>query len=234
MRKESFQGILLGIVIMCAVFAFITVAWAALSSTLTINGTATVAASSWKVEFSDTANALMGSTGVTCTSTNSNALCPVSLPTLTTSAFGGSYSSPSNLGTLNTVGDTITYSWYIANDGSFDAYINGVTGVDNEGNVSITCTADGVDSTEQGIIDTFCSNAIKATLKVNNQAPSSYTKIDKKTGSTTTIPVVLEIKYDSLENVTTLPGEAVTVKLNSGSAGISMTYSQATTTTANP
>lgn len=231
MRKESFQGILLGIVIMCAVFAFITVAWAALSSTLTINGTATVAASSWKVEFSDTANALMGSTGVTCTSTNSNALCPGPLPTLTTSAFGDSYSSPSDLGTLNTVGDTITYTWYIANDGSFDAYINGVTGVDNEGNVSITCTANGVDATEQGIINTFCSNAIKATLKVNNQAPSSYTKIDKKTDSTTTVPVVLEIKYDSLENVTTLPGEAVTVKLNSGSAGISMTYSQATTTT---
>ena len=120
MKRESFQGILLGVVIMCAVFAFITIAWAAFSSTLTIGGTATINIQKWAVEFTDNPAAQWsGSTTLTGNVNSTQATTSDATFALTANNVAGG-----KLGTLNVGGDEITYSWYIKNFGTFDAAIS--------------------------------------------------------------------------------------------------------------
>lgn len=236
MRKESFQGILLGIVIMCAVFAFITVAWAALSSTLTINGTATIAASKWQVEFSDTSAAVLSGSTATCSNASTNAVCATSnAPVLTTTTFGAN--SGATLGTLSNINDKLVYTWYIVNNGTFDAYVNNIVGADNtDGKVTLTCTSDVADDNTGDAASksaNFCK-ALEATIKLGSTpaAPAYGTKIDKKVESTLGSKLVtLELVYKGSDDVTAsnLPVGNITVSLNS-TTGISMNFAQVTTT----
>jgi hypothetical protein len=62
MRREKFNAFLLGLVAMAAVFGFTSVAFAAFSTTLKINGQATVAASSWDIHFDNISSMRMGNT----------------------------------------------------------------------------------------------------------------------------------------------------------------------------
>ena len=184
MRKESFQGILLGVVIMCAVFAFITIAWAAFSSTLTIGGTATINAQSWDIDFvSNYADSKSGDpadytnkwtaaqtlTGVVAS--GSNAVLPVSdgLSISADRVVSGA------VGTFNQQGDKITYTWYAQNFGTFNADVAVVTigdpaigsySVTNtaDGNIDVTCT-DTSNATNANIT-AFCAAHVKATLSV--------------------------------------------------------------------
>lgn len=80
------------------------VAFAAFSSTLTINGNATVTAATWDVHFED-----LSQPSTTGTATVTTA------PTLSTTSFSGlvvNFKSP---------GDSITYTWHVVNDGTFNA-----------------------------------------------------------------------------------------------------------------
>ena len=237
MRKESFQGILLGIVIMCAVFAFITVAWAALSTTLTVNGTASIAAQSWKIGFgtSTDTTVLSSNSTVSCTATT-GATCPESAnyPVLTANSFGkttGESPATQSLGSFNAPGGSLTYTWRIINEGTFDAYVNTITGVDNSGNVTLTCTSDDNGDTSE-VLAAFCSK-ITGTFKINTAAPGLNVSIAKKSGGTATyVPVELVLTYvGNFESNQTLPTGNVTVKLN-GDTGISVIYGQDTTSTA--
>lgn len=237
MRKESFQGILLGIVIMCAVFAFITVAWAALSTTLTVNGTASIAAQNWKIGFGESSSTtvLSSNSTVSCSATT-GATCPESAnnPVLTANSFGKTTGDAiQSLGSFNAPGGTLTYSWRIINEGTFDAYVNTITGVDNSGNVNLTCTSDDPGDTSE-VLSAFCSK-ITGTFKINGLAPGLNVSIAKKSGGTATcVPVELKLTYvGDFESNQTLPTGNVTVKLN-GDTGISVIYGQDTTSTVAP
>ena len=223
MRKESFQGILLGIVIMCAVFAFITVAWATLNATLYVGGTATVTAQSWDVGFSNTTTILGVSDSVTLTgSKTGDAELPLTNPTLTKTKFGldtTNSDAPMSLGTLTSVGDTITYTWNIVNAGTFDAEITSTTPSSTltAGVVPLTCT--GTDT--QTVLDAVCAG-ITATLKVNNTALSSGVQIAKNSNKS----ISLELVYTSApSDAANLPTAPVTVNLPSG--GLQLGFSQA-------
>lgn len=244
MRKESFQGILLGIVIMCAVFAFITVAWAALSSTLTVNGYATVAAQTWNIGFGTAKNALLDATGTaisTC-STTGGGVCPTgegadTLPTITKNTFGQTTTPEAqNLGSFTTAG-TIKYTWYIVNLGTFDAYITSVP------SITLTCTEETTTDTytTTTAATNFCS-ALSATLKVGtsttstdaeNVAPAVLdAKINKSGASSPLVNYVkaqLEIVYSGEHT----EGQALPdgkVKVSLPSAGVTITYGQNPTT----
>ena len=245
MKKESFQGILLGIVIMCAVFAFITVAWAAFSSTLTISGTATVKAQSWKVEFSDTSSAVLAASSVTGTVTPSAStdVLPTTAPSLTTSVFG---SSSTNLANFSNPGEEIVYSWYVVNDGTFDAKIKTITGIlstvnaTTGSNVDITCSSSATFTSDASVtsISDWCAKYVKAELQVNNvvvttdssnNLTSAATTVSAKSGSTLgSVPVSLTLKYLDVSNNADLPNDDVTITLP-GTSGIVMTFEQDTT-----
>ena len=175
MRKESFQGILLGIVIMCAVFAFITIAWAAFSTNLTLDGTAKINQQSWKIEYVQTKDtALAASTGATLTGVKAgNAELPSSggfgIDTTHVNATGA-------IGTFNQKGDKITYTWYAQNFGTFDADISIGGGLlasgsfVNNGNIALTCKKTGDASTDLG---TWCATNMTAKLYVGAVGSSS-------------------------------------------------------------
>lgn len=204
MKRESFQGILLGIVIMCAVFAFITIAWAAFSTNLTLDGTAKINQQSWKVEYVQTKDtALAASTGATLTGVKvGNAELPSSggfgIDTTHINATGA-------IGTFNQQGDKITYTWYAQNFGTFDADISVGGGLlasgsfVNGGNISLTCKKTGDSSTD---LSTWCATNMSAKLYVgavdsSTVINSGYTgSLSKATSTTGDDTDILEFKLE--------------------------------------
>ena len=190
MKRESFQGILLGIVIMCAVFAFITIAWAAFSTNLTISGSATIKEQSWKIDFTnditkDFATAGGGSsiplTGV-----------PTENADITNATFEitDAHTVGGVLGELNSGGDKITYTWYVRNFGTFDADITvkstskgGLQSTDlttGGANIAVTCTSNSGATNEDdwcnGTTSPAASAHVKATLTVDSYQNASPAK----------------------------------------------------------
>lgn len=242
MKRESFQGVLLGIVIMCAVFAFITVAWAGLSSTLSISGTAAVAAQSWKIGFGTANNEILTSatTSVTTTGSTSTAL-PGTLPTLTANTFGlttGETPSRQTVANFSAPGEKVVYTWYTVNEGTFAAKATAsqnilVSNTTAGSNIGLTCTSE----TPSGDYDNddaqnFCDTYIKATLTINTAlvhsgdfGPSSTITLAKpSSGSQTSATNVLTIEYLNTIPDTALPPVGVTVNLANP---IQITYEQA-------
>ncbi len=261
MRKESFQGILLGIVIMCAVFAFITIAWAAFSNTLTIGGTATINKQSWDIDFvnayadtktgdpADYANKWTAAQAISgVVAAGSNAVMP--------SSDGLSISADrvvsGAVGTFNQGGDKITYTWYAQNFGSFEADVAvntinsaNVTGdsaytTTNTagGNIDVICT----DTSNATIADitSFCAANVKATLSIGAVGSSaaynagSNNTFSLKPSNTTDCTDVLEFKLE-VELVNNGTAESPTVSANDIKVTIPqivLNVAQHTTTTA--
>ena len=102
------------------------VAFAAFSTTLNINGSATVQASSWNVYFTKTNKGSdPGSTGTSITPTLSNTQSGIASTatgsgTLKTAEFTWS-------GTFKTPGDRISYTFYIYNKGTYTAKLTSIT-----------------------------------------------------------------------------------------------------------
>lgn len=249
MKRESFQGVLLGIVIMCAVFAFITVAWAALNSTLTISGTATVSAQSWKVGFGKLENStysVYASADTLAPAASSAA--PTNDPRITSTSFGLSADSTpvrETLANFTTPGESVVYTWYTVNEGTFDAIVTASQGflvspvspatkaTPAGSNVGLTCTSSDTSKLTNEAAQTFCDNYIKALLTINgttyysdtiSAAATAPTLAKPTSGSTTQNTNVLTIEY--LEPpVASLPAANVTVNLANP---IQITYTQYT------
>ena len=120
MNDKGFKvGVLVALIAMIVV---VGVGFAAFTTTLNINGTAKVEASSWNVHFyqDPTGCALTNhcfTTGNTQSGISSTTTI-VSAPILTDTTI-----SDWNV-TFKTPGDNITYEFYVKNDGSFDAKIS--------------------------------------------------------------------------------------------------------------
>ena len=139
---EKKRGITLAIVV-ALVVAIISlgVAFAAFSTTLNINGTATVQASSWKIYFVPDPS----------TSTNEPGSATNILDADITPGNYAGFTSTATKGTTNTVaattitwnakfktpGDTIKYTIHVHNGGSYNAQIASTNGINTP---SITCT----------------------------------------------------------------------------------------------
>lgn len=110
--NNKVQNVLLGVLAVGLIG--ITVAYAALTQQLKIEGTAKVAASTWKIHF---ANLTGAKTGYATLATDASKLA---IQSDTTSMSG-------NLGTLKAPGDTITYTFNVKNAGSINAKISSIT-----------------------------------------------------------------------------------------------------------
>ena len=212
MKRESFQGILLGIVIMCAVFAFITIAWAAFSSTLTIDGSATIKKQSWKIHFTDDVTkdydaaltafqAKPGNSGasviyLTGNTNSSSAILPTVGANPDAFAITANNTVGGDLGTLNMGGDEVTYTWYAQNFGTFDAtaslttdgglFTSAPSGHTAGGNIQATCV-DKDNSGNNSTAQAFCDTNLTVTLKVNdtNYNKSNFNLLAKDDSATT-------------------------------------------------
>ena len=188
MRKESFQGILLGIVIMCAVFAFITIAWAGFSSNLTIGGSAQVLKQTWKVKFADAVDSDISSdTYLTGTAASGTlAELPSGSDTDRFKIASTGLTASGKVGSFKTSNDEITYTWYIQNFGTFPATIStsdsdvialsGAGSVASAGNIKVTCanasgeTYSWTGSGDLASAQAWCDNHIQAKLYIDTYA----------------------------------------------------------------
>mgnify|MGYP002858562718 CR=1 FL=1 len=116
MDKKRQLGIIGGTLGVIAVVLVVTVAWAAFLTNLTINGSATVAKSSWGVEFQNLQAAQAGNDdGVT-----HGVTLGATAPSITNNSTTiGNYSV-----TLSKPGDYVIYEFDIVNTGTFDAKID--------------------------------------------------------------------------------------------------------------
>ena len=118
------------------------VAFAAFSTTLNINGTATVQASSWKIYFSNsnTANSEPSSSTAIADITESNTQ---GLPETATGTGSMTATEVTWNATFKTAGDKVVYKFYVRNDGAFDAKVSNTPAATAAGGSGITCTKGG-------------------------------------------------------------------------------------------
>lgn len=134
MEKNRGTKILAIVAIIIAVIG-LSVGFAAFSATLTINGTGTVKASSWQVRFEN-----LSAVAKTGTATE------VTAPTINTNDTNiGDYSV-----TLTTPGDSISYTFDVANNGTFDAEVTAIT------IPTPTCTGNGANAETDAL--NVCNN----------------------------------------------------------------------------
>ena len=86
-KENKYQMILLGSVIICAIFTFVTIAWAAFSTTLQISGTATIKSQTWNVYWS--AASVDNSSGATTATAASIDSIGTSTSTISLSSLSG-------------------------------------------------------------------------------------------------------------------------------------------------
>lgn len=197
--NSKVQNVLLGVLAVGLIG--ITVAYAALTQQLTINGTAKVAATKWDVHFAKLSAG--AATGYASTDGKTLAI-----------AGDKSTSIEGNLGTLRAPGDTITYTFDIANAGNINAVIDSVTG-----GQGVTCT-----STTQSVADAVCKELTYSIKYTDGNSIAKGDKLAKATNSTTptTKNVTLTLTYKATAESASLPSEDVTVTAN----GMTINYVQ--------
>lgn len=194
MEKERTNKIL-AIVAICVAVAGLTVGFAAFSSTLTINGTGTVKASNWQVRFENLS-------AVTKTGTASE----VTAPTINT--------NDTNIGdydvTFTTPGDSISYTFDVANNGTFDAEVTTVT------IPTPTCTGTGANAETDAT--NVCNNLTYTLTYADGTAinvADALTASQKKT-------LKLTLTYGTSITADKLPSDDVAIS----NLGITVLYSQ--------
>ena len=177
----------------------LSVGFAALSTTLSINGSATVQASTWDVHFLD------GSLTKTMSSTISGTVSATT-PTLSATTIG-TFSV-----TMKAPNDTVNYIFSVTNAGTYNAKISSIT------IPTPTCTS--TDSTSK----TNVCNNLSYTLKYydNDTVGASVAKNDTLNAGATK-KMILTLKYSDSVTAATLPTADVTVN----SLGVTINYAQA-------
>ena len=169
MKNEGTKNIILGVLIVGLVS--MTVAFAALSTNLSINNTAEVAAQSWDVELANWAKDNSTGTGVDVTTG--------SIGTTSITGFKFGFSAP---------GQSITYNFNIVNKGTINAKNTAVTVGTPKCYTKTDGTTKGAEAASCPI--TFTVNCASTALTTN---ANGYSSLDL-TGTTTGTPVTAGTK----------------------------------------
>ena len=173
----------------------LSVGFASFSTSLTIDGTGSVKSSSWKVKFENLLPVVKTGTA-----------SEVTAPTINTNDTNiGDYSV-----TLTTPGDTITYTFDITNDGTFDAEITSITVP------TPTCTGTSANATADGT--NVCGN-VEYTLTYDN---GTALAVGDKLTAGQSKTAKLKLTYKSTATVEQLPSNDVAIS----NLGITVVYSQ--------
>ena len=112
MEKKKTMGILVAMILILVVVSVVGITYAAFTQELTINGSATVNKSSWKIQFQDLQSAITTGTAKELTA-----------PTIDSGDTKiGTYAV-----TLTTPGDSISYKVTVKNAGTFNAKLSSIT-----------------------------------------------------------------------------------------------------------
>ena len=193
MKNERTKNILLAVLLVAVVT--LTIAYAALTATLTINSQAVVGGqdTNWKVKFVKRS----ASQSAICTATGTAAVTHDA--TLTDTLISGL------VATFKAPGDSVTCTFSVTNEGQIPAKLSSFV----LGNTSLTYTGSGDDKTAD---ETLVTGKIQ--YSVTYDGDTDYASAQPATDNTlpvgTTRPVKLTMTYPSTE--TSMPKNDVTVK----------------------
>lgn len=175
--EKNKSYIIVGILALLVSVAAVSIAYAALNSTLEINGEATVLASSWKIKYANLAAAVVTGDAV-----------EVTAPTINTNDTKvGDFSA-----TLKSPGDSIKYTFDVVNDGTFDAEISSFT------MPTPVCTGKSTDATKKAADETNVCNNIEYTLTYSDGTAvavgDTLANKDAATGHTRGLILTLRLK----------------------------------------
>lgn len=200
----------------------LTVAFAAMSRTLTINGTATVDTASWDIHFEENGNGLAGI--VDKTTNAQNAAVVNTAPTIKANSSGqaatviGDYEV-----TLTKPGDIVSFEFDVVNNGTIDADLTNVsmpaptiTGLATD---SAKAEAD-AQIVRDNLIYTLTYKADGTEVSADNSLTKGLDKATQVDTNPTKKTLVLTIGYKS--DATTLPSDDVSIT----GMDITLTYTQ--------
>lgn len=205
MDKQK-MGIIGGVVGLCALIVCIGVVWASFTQTLTIDGTATVKKSNWKIHFTrlsgfeeEKAPTLVGTAEV------------VTAPIIKEGATAiGDYEV-----TLMTPGDSVTYEIDITNDGTYDAVLKTLSK-----SAKPTCNGTATDSAQAATDALNVCNKLSYTFTYKDTGLAVGEGDTLNAGQTRT--VILKLEYHDFTDASLLPTNDVKIS----NLGISMIYAQ--------
>lgn len=180
----------------------IGIGFAAFSETLTINGSASVQTSTWKVKFSE-----LG------TATLTGSAAEVTKPTLSDTTIK-TYNA-----TFKTPGDSVSYKIKVSNTGSYNAKITTAT-------ISVpSCTGKAGEATADADATKVCDKLTYTLVYDTDDTQSAGQAVavgdTLKAGETR--PMVLTLKYAEFTDATLLPAADVSIS----NLGVTLVYSQA-------
>lgn len=194
MEKEK-NGKTLAIIALFVAIVGLSVGFAALSTTLTINGTGTVKTSKWDIHFANL-GATPGLTG------SAEEVTAPTLTDTTVQTFDVSFTAPA---------DSVTYTFDVVNDGSYDAKISSVTIPTPQ------CTGTGTTA------DTDASNVCNnLTYTLTYSTTGETVKDNDSLNSGQTKSVRLKLTYNASTTADELPKNDVTIS----NLNIPITYVQ--------
>ncbi len=174
----------------------IGIGFAAFTETLTINGTAKVQASDWKIQFANLQNVVKKGTATVVTE-----------PTLSDTSIK-TYDV-----TFKTPGDSISYTFDVKNTGDYNAKLTTIT------IPTPTCTGKEGAATAAADATKVCDKLTYTLTYSDGTALALGDTLAKETGSRT---MTLTLTYNDFTDVTLLPTEDVTIS----NLGITLIYSQ--------
>ena len=196
----------LSIVALVAAVLGLTVAFAALSRELTINGQATVDRANWDIHYASPEGAENNKTASTTTGS--------------ATATNGTIAATSVSGlqvTLTKPGDSVTFTWDVVNDGDIDAEITNLVPATISNSV-LQCTASGTNNGENDATN-VCNDVVFTFKYVGGNAVA---KDDTLTVAEKTKHLELTLSYPSTVSNGTYPDDDVTITIPT----ITTTYGQ--------
>lgn len=179
----------IGIISIATVAILITLSWMTMNGSLASGGEVNVITQSWDVDFTTDYNKNWdGITKIYNESNGSvveNIFNPLSITDNRT--VSGTIDS------LTSVGDTVTYKWYISNFGTFDASV-----YLTNSEITLDCySKDERISKEE--TQMYCDNSLSKSIKIDDIVPDNKSTIRVNRG--TYKEVVLTISYDNYSKI---------------------------------
>ena len=207
MNDKGFKvGVLVALIAMIVV---VGVGFAAFTTTLSINGTAKVEASSWNIHFANC-------TGGNClTTSNTQALSGITSTTVVNTEPTLTDTTINNWDvTFKTPGDSVSYKFDVVNAGSFDAKISTF----ELPTPTCTGTGDNADTDAENV----CKHLQYTLSNVTNEMPSAVA-VGNTLNKTETKTFMLTLTYKDDITDAELPKGDVTIS----NLGFSIVYTQA-------
>ena len=195
MKNEKSKNILLAVLLVAVVT--LTIAYALLSTTLTINAQATVKGANWDVHFQNKSGVSPVCTASSRDGAASTTASVTQPPTIDSTSFTGLEVE------FRLPGDKVVCTWQVTNAGSIDAKLATFTKPS-----TYTYTGQASDSAVKTADEGKVSGHINYTLTIDGNAPVAGTDVLPATSGNTK-DVVLTIEFDP--NATQLPTNDVIV-----------------------